>query len=76
MLERGLWTMVAKAPGKSPSIPERWTISETEADAWTRDDRCQALRTWTEILAGFSLGAQAGRLRSQDTSDKSTMAST
>jgi hypothetical protein len=42
MLERGLWTMVAKAPGKSPSISERLTISETEADAWTRDDRCQA----------------------------------
>jgi len=34
--------MVAKVPGKSPNIPQRLTISETEADAWTRNDRCQA----------------------------------
>ena len=34
--------MAAKVPGNGPSIPERFTISETEADAWGRDDCCQA----------------------------------
>src|SRR5262245_27268881 len=40
--ERGHWTMADKLSGNGSSIPERLTISETEADAWACDDGCQA----------------------------------
>ena len=40
--------MADKPPGNGPTIPERLPISETEADAWTCDDRCQARATAAE----------------------------